>query len=769
MDKLHAAFLEKEMRKLAVAASAFSVSVFISAYILPVAFAYYAAAAFAIFAAGLMFVHSRTARVTASVLLSAAVGFGWFGVHYGFTARAAERLSDNVYIAELRMTDYPQVYTDSVRYACAVRIGGEREINALLYDYSGFITQAEPGDIFSARVRVKSADTRYGEEDPYYNSRDIYLTGSIRARAEYLGKDKLTFRYIPMKLNRIISECIDGVFAPEIAGFMKALMCGNRENLYDDSAVISDFSRSGFMHVVCVSGMHIAFLIGFIQLVFGKSRRSAVIGISLIWVFVLMTGAGAAALRAGVMQTMLVSAPLFSRENDAPTSLAAALAFVLMLNPFAAAGISLQLSFAAMAGILFLAEPINSFLLDFFGRKKSKGIVRGIVSVISSSLAVMAFTAPISAIYFGYIPLLSPVTNLLALWMVSLCFCGGYIACLIAVFAHAAGAAAGWAVGFGVKYLFAVCRFIAASPYSVLSTENNIAVWWIILVYILIAVSVVSKANRWIRLGCPVMLSVLSFAFMMFSVRYSYRSCMGTMTVLDVGQGQCIAAFSGRKAVMIDCGSSNNNIDAGITACNYLQRCGCTHLDELVLTHLHADHVNGVMELLRYIDVDVITVPTETEATESEYYAIVAEAAEKYNTRIRYLTEDTVSAAGAIELTMFAPENGGDDKNESCIIVRLTIGDYDMLITADSPAETEEALTEKYTLNDIETIIAGHHGSKYSSSEEYLSAMGAQNAVISVGYNTYGHPSSEVLERLTENGYTVYRTDLNGNIEIRIG
>ena len=112
---------------------------------------------------------------------------------------------------------------------------------------------------------------------------------------------------------------------------------------------------------------------------------------------------------------------------------------------------------------------------------------------------------------------------------------------------------------------------------------------------------------------------------------------------------------------------------------------------------------------------------------------------------------------------------GGANENERCLMTMLRAGGIDVLITADAPKATERRLAAKEELSDADVLIVGHHGSKDASSEELLREVGGRTAVISVGYNTYGHPAEETLERLTAGGYTVLRTDLDGTIEIRQG
>lgn len=133
---------------------------------------------------------------------------------------------------------------------------------------------------------------------------------------------------------------------------------------------------------------------------------------------------------------------------------------------------------------------------------------------------------------------------------------------------------------------------------------------------------------------------------------------------------------------------------------------------------------------------------------------------------MQYITEDTVLDVGNIGVTLYAPLKAGTE-NERCLSMTVSVGKYDMLVTGDMNRTAEVALLENHDLSGTELLIAGHHGSKYSSSEELLSETGANAAFVSVGYNTYGHPSTAALSRLHDAGMTIYRTDLNGTITVR--
>ena len=132
------------------------------------------------------------------------------------------------------------------------------------------------------------------------------------------------------------------------------------------------------------------------------------------------------------------------------------------------------------------------------------------------------------------------------------------------------------------------------------------------------------------------------------------------------------------------------------------------------------------------------------------------------------LREDTELAYGKLYARLFAPQEDGTE-NERCIISLISVGDYDMVFTGDSLKKAELRLIGEHELPDTELLIVGHHGSQSSTDEAFLSAIRAEDAIISVGRNnSYGHPTREVLARLQAHGCRVFRTDRNGTVEVRV-
>ena len=512
--------------------------------------------------------------------------------------------------------------------------------------------------------------------------------------------------------------------------------------------------------------MHVAFLVGLIQFLLGKTRRSSLLCMALVWFFVLVTGAGPAAVRAGFMQSLLLLAPLVGRENDPVTSLSAALALILAVNPLAAASVSLQLSFAAMAGILLFAEPMTDLVEESLPERWREPMKRP-VEIAATSISVMLLTVPLTVLHFGYLSLLSPLANVLALWAVSACFCGGFFCCALGALWPLLGQIAAWLVSWLARYLFAVADLVASLPLSVVYMEGVLPALWILLSYGLFALAFISRLRvRW-KLLLPGVLSFVSLCLMLTVVRTEYAGGRGVVTIHDVGQGQCVSVLSGNETVLVDCGSTGSLDNAGEIAAAYLRACGRRQVDLLILSHLHADHANGVVSLLELIPIRQILVPAETEE-DNQLLAEISQCARRKGTEVLEVSADLTLTAGDIRTCVFTPSADGGGENGRSLITRISLGDFDVMLPGDAGKKAERELLEQQDLSGTELLIVGHHGSRSASSGEFLRALGGETAVISVGYNTYGHPANEVLERIAAYGYNVFRTDINGTIEIRV-
>ena len=244
------------------------------------------------------------------------------------------------------------------------------------------------------------------------------------------------------------------------------------------------------------------------------------------------------------------------------------------------------------------------------------------------------------------------------------------------------------------------------------------------------------------------------------AARYNHR--MDTV-VADVGQGQCVLLKSGVDFALVDCGSSNRWYDAGDTAADWLRTMGCRKLKWLVLTHYDSDHINGVERLLTRLPAETLLVPEIAEDPQAQQE--IRALAQAHGMKTAYVTEVRELPFGDAVLTLFPPL-GDSGSNEKGLAILASAGERRMLITGDMNRATERRLVETYALPEITVLLAGHHGARDAVSDTLLDAVRPETAVISVGSNSYGHPSEETLQRLARAGCAVYRTDRHGSVTI---
>lgn len=307
----------------------------------------------------------------------------------------------------------------------------------------GSLPALRPGDRLTFSGRFRLADTVAGEESEYYHARGITLIAYADGGATaVIRPERIPPRYWPAWIAKALKDSVRRCFPDSAAPLAAALITGDRSGL--PGALYSALRRSGIAHVVAVSGLHVSVLSGLLAVLLGRRRHSAVAGILLVFFFAAVAGNSPSVLRAAFMQSMLLLAPLLGRENDTPTSLCAILLLLLVHNPYAAASVSLQLSFAAVAGICLFTGRLWE---RWDGKLPRKGLggkaLRFAAASLATTLGAVVFTTPLSAYYFGSLSLIAPVTNLLTLWAVSGAFLGALAVALLGLLFPGGGGAGG--------------------------------------------------------------------------------------------------------------------------------------------------------------------------------------------------------------------------------------------------------------------------------------------------------------------------------------
>ena len=750
------------MRKLCYAALGYAGALLLSHYLLPERFWLAAAAAAAVLSLAGFALKNKARWVAMLVLGFVAMGFLWNWGHYQLRVAPADALVGREERVAAVVLDYPASYDSYERVTLRLRQEGLPAAKVYVYDYAHELADVRPGDLLEMELRFFTAMESWGEDVDTYRSSGVFVRASLVGDAAVTGRWKGRVLLLPRELSHALCQKISASFPEDTAPFLMALLTGNKQAIYEQTQVYTPLKLAGLTHVIAVSGMHVAFLVGAVNLLIAHRRRAAMLSLPLIGLFVLLAGMSPSVMRAGVMQSMLLMAPILKRENDGPTTLASAAMMILLLNPESVASLSFQLSFAAMAGILLLSQPVYLWLRG----EHSGQLSHTLCSVVGTSISAMAFTLPLSVLYFGFIPLYAVLGNVLCLWAVTLSFTLAYAVCFLTFLWPAAAAFAGTLVGWLPRYIFAVSSAIARFPFAALYTGTPWLRWWLLGVYLLFFVAWLLKGKgKALRPVIPLCLCLVSLAAISLVQRKAVPEGEMSITAVDVGQGQSIVALQDGSAVVIDCGGSVSG-GAGERTAEHLQAMGQRRVELLVLTHLHADHANGVLQLMELVELQRIALPQD--ADDAGLSQPILDRADELGVEVLLIEEDSLVRVGDLHLTLIAPL-GEESVNERGLMVLGRFGAYDFLVTGDADMDTEALLTYFYDLPALELLVVGHHGSRYSTSTELLDETTPAAAFISVGYNSYGHPHETVLQRLSQYGVDVYRTDEEGNVTMTVG
>ena len=742
------------MRTLAWAALPYAAAVFLAEYLLPYrGLPFFAAAFFLLAWVGLLF-HGNTRRRIMLVCLAAAVGFGWYAVHWSKNVAPCKALEGERISTQARVVDYPLVTDSYARVEVRLMDAALPSVRAALYLYNAELPALEPGDIISAELRV-------AEETDRFAAKDIYLRGYMQEPPEVMGRWSYAWLYFPQHLCRAIKNACERVFPAFASPLVKGMMTGDIQSLRDEQEVYAAMQSCGVTHVVAVSGLHMLYLVSLVQLLLGRSRLSSLLCLPLILLFVLLTGCTPSVVRAAVLQVMMLLAPLFEREADGLTDLSAALFLLLLVNPSAAGSISLQLSFAAAGGMLAVNEPLRRWANDRVHGHLGRWVADSLICTVGASV----FSMPLAAVYFGYVPLMSALVNLLCLPLLEIVFCAGYLFSVMGLVLPSVAAVLAWPPAALVWVCELIFRTVAALPFACAYTESAAVIVWLVFLYGSFGLSFfLRRRGKQARYIIPAALSVSSLCVILVMSVVLARGQAG-VAVLDVGQGECVALYDGGATVLVDCGGTGTSENAGSTAAAFVRAKGRTAVDLLILTHLHADHANGVSELLYRIPVRRLAFSEES-MDDDRMLSDILQAAETTGTEVLPLSGENELLVGAIQLELYQPLSG-EDENERGLVVAADIRGTEVLVMGDMDADGEQTLVGDGRAN-TDILVAGHHGSKYSSSALFLTVASPEWTVVSVGKNSYGHPTEEAMERIYDASENVRRTDADGTVTIRI-
>lgn len=576
----------------------------------------------------------------------------------------------------------------------------------------------------------------------------------------------------PLMLIRMRADEVFARLFPDHHAMVEALLLGRRE--YVDPVVTEQFAASGLTHLLAISGAHVGLFAAALLLLGGAARlpRRVSIYATLVvtWIYLLVIGAPASALRAGCMITVALASLLMQRISSAGPVMSIAAFVILALRPLSILDPGFQLSFLGVMGILWLRTPLLSLAPAAF---QPKGWRRALVDSVVIGIGAFFATAPVVAHHFGIIAPISIIAGVPAIPLTSLALVGTAAALAIEPISFPMAALLADGAALALDLLGSIARYSATLPWGHAPVPPP--PWWSWGVsgaaYIVVARSSLGRSKRTGRI-----LSIGSAALVLVVWPLGDRATAKGLEVhfLDVGQGDAIAIRTPRdRWILVDAGPASRDFNAGERrVLPFLRERRVRSLEFLVLTHPHLDHIGGAVPLLNALDVPYLIEPGA--AIGGTPYLEILRSLEGSETSWSAARSGTSLTVDGVRFDFLWPDSqtvdAVEDPNQISVVVRVSYGEFSLMLTGDAEAEVEAILLARHGAALRSDILKlGHHGSATSSTGPFLDAVDPVLAIVSAGRrNGYGHPSSTVLSALAARDIQVARTDREGTVTLTV-
>lgn len=672
------------------------------------------------------------------------------------------------------------VITDTASAAAAGRL--------MVYVSEGNVTLARGDRIrFMSRIVLPQRLGLPGEFDypRYLSFQGIYATARVTTADEIVlmrgaAEDSL-LRRIDLTAQEMGDFIRNSLPENEVSSVLVALLLGDQKRIPDRLA--GAYTRAGVNHILSISGFHVGIIAYFIvqlfvmlttrfeSLALGCNLRRLVLLLSLpaMVLYLFLTGAAPATTRSVIMLTTFVLALYVERETDPVNALLISAMVLLALNPPTLFDISFQLSFLALWGIVVIVPPV----MERF-RSIQRGWLRTLLQFVVSSCAASFVTAVPVLFVFNQASLNGILSNFL---IVPLLGYGAVLAGFCALpFIHISAAPAQlllWLAGKLVTLSNWLVMLFAEMPLLRFHGITHLDM----LAFLAFMCVMTFVRGRRLKIALGGVLPLM--AIIAHAAAPSLADGRLHVTMLSVGQAESLLVRApDGTSMLVDGGGylHESGRDFGErTLAPALFKLGVQRIDRMVLTHSHPDHIGGLPFVARTFPVGEFW--EASPGGRGELYDQLHTILSEKHVRMRCLSAgDTLALADGVALSVLSPLSStrktaqsidDQDMNDESLVFRLTYGMFSMLFTSDSGISAEDRMLASGSDLRSTVLKVGHHGSRFSTSDAFLSRVAPRTALISAGKgNSFGLPAPKTLEKLQQRGIGIYRTDLDGTIEL---
>jgi competence protein ComEC len=574
-----------------------------------------------------------------------------------------------------------------------------------------------------------------------------------------------------------IRRVIDRTLKGDQANFLTGLLLGDRTNISPE--IKNAFVNTGVVHVLAVSGSHVVLVVAILYALCGLLRvpRKLTIVVTILGIlfYMLLTGSAPSIVRACLMAIVVLLAKLFQERTNVYNALGVSAVIILVYDPQQLFDVGCQLSFGAVFSMAYFFPKLKLLIKKIPERWEEIKGIDAVLQLFAVSLAAQIGTIPFTAHYFGRVSIVSLLANLVVVPLAGLNITIGFASVFVSILSGWAGSAINEVNALIIWFVLKFVMLANAVPHaSILTPVFGLreTMFYGAAIAFLFSLGSIERARKTLIVAAGI--AVCCFCEdAIFSSPESGR--LLRVTFIDVGQGDAalIECPAGER-ILVDAGEKTVSHDVGEKiVVPFLRRRGIGHLDAVVVSHPDADHLGGVPYVLRNIEVGRVI--DAGQAAASELYRDYAGIIRTKRHFIVRRGERPLDIKNARLYILHPSENfvdsdssdGFEGANNSSVVIKLLYGKSSFLFVGDAEVPVEKDLVQQYSdFLQCDILKVGHHGSRTSSSEEFLTAVKPHIAVVSVGrFNKFRHPSKLVIQRLKDHATEVHRTDEEGAIQ----
>lgn len=671
---------------------------------------------------------------------------------------------------------------DGEKYSFVVRTGNGEKVLVTMYKEKDEEIRDENGNVISdyhtitgRKVILKvSIELPQGKRNPGTFDYALYLrTKGIRSIAT-IGTEDIQIednaygfrgRIINIidtfkgKFDQRLTECI----GEEKAGFILGMLFGEKGSL--DEEVYEEFQRNGTAHILSVSGLHVGLVYMCIAKIARRkhSKIASIAVLCILLIYAALSLFSPSVTRAVMMIAINILAGLMHKRYDLLSAACTCAFIALLFNSYILFNTGFQLSYIAIISIAVISNVLKRFY---------NGIMLPIVSV---QVGMM----PVTAYLFNYVSLSAFIANIPVVFLAGLIIPAGMLMMVLLPFEMG---------------LFNIAAQITATVCDMMIYMNELtyiegrftfdvvspSVFFLVIYYFAVFGGLSETMMIWIKRRAYRVIAVFTVIAVLMGVSAQFLTNDGfedaDMVFVDVGQGDCLHVKTDKGNYLVDGGGSVKYDVGEKTLKPYLLKNGVKKIDIAFVSHLHTDHFAGIASLARAGMIEYICIFEGNKVIEDE---IISQTGLSENKILYADRGDVINLSEDVHVEILAPdfdENEylmtgeyvlSDNENDNSLIMKVSYDGFTVLMNGDIDAEGEKKLIDDIGIGLESTLLkAAHHGSKYSSCDEFIHRVSPEYMVFQVGKNNYGHPDKSVIEKCLQKGIMVYRNDEDGAIGI---